>query len=123
MGKTVHSTKLDLSEGNVLGIRLQGRVTEEDYREFLPEMETIIEEHGSIRLLLELKGIQGISPGALWEDLKFDVKHFRDYERLALVGDEQWEKSVATLSKPFVEGEVEFFPPEKLREAWVWIKA
>jgi stage II sporulation SpoAA-like protein len=123
MAQAIHATTLDLSEGNVLGVRLQGRITAEDYAEFIPEMERIIEQHGSLRLLVELKGIQGITPAAIWEDLKFDARHFRGCERMALVGDKDWEKHLATLSKPFVAGEVRFFKPAELRSAWSWIKS
>ena len=122
MAQVTRATTLDLSEGNVLGIRLQGRLQEQDYSEILPEMDRIIKEHGKLRLLLELKGIQGIEPAELWESLRFDQSQFADYERLALVGEEEWEQVLAALSEPFTQGEVKFFPPVELREAWAWVK-
>jgi len=73
-------------------------------------------------MLIELKGIRGITPEAIWEDLKFDVRHFRACERLAIVGDAGWESWLATLSKPFVAGQVRHFEPAELREAWAWLK-
>ena len=123
MAQAIHATKLDQSEGKVLGVRLQGRVTADDYAEIIPQMEQIIDQYGALRLLVELKGIQGMTPGAIWEDLKFDARHFRDCERMAIVGDKDWEKWLATLSKPFVSGEVRFFEFHDLREAWAWRKA
>lgn len=122
MAQVTRATTLDLSEGNVLGIRLQGRLQEQDYSEILPEMERIMKQHGTLRLLLELKGIQGIEPAALWGSLKFDLRHFAHYERLALVGEEEWEKVLGVLSQPFVKAEVKYFPPAELREAWAWVK-
>ena len=122
MAQVTRATTLDLSEGNVLGIRLQGRLQEQDYSEILPEMARIIDQHGKLRLLLELKGIQGIEPSALWESLKFDAGQFANYERLAIVGEEEWERVMPALSRPFVQGEVKYFPPAELREAWAWLK-
>ena len=123
MNQTIHSTKLDLSEGNALGLRLQGKLTADDYDQFLPEIERVLEKHDKVRLLIELKGVKGITPKALWKDLKFDIRHFRDIERLAVVGEEKWDEVLTTLSKPFVGGEVKHFQPSELRSAWSWIKS
>ena len=38
-----------------------------------------------------MTGFQGWDAGAAWEDLKFDLKHFGDIERLAMVGDKKWQ--------------------------------
>ena len=64
----------------------------------------------------------GWQVGALWEDIKFDAKHFRDIERLALVGDRQWEKGMAVFCKPFTTAKVRYFPSEKLDEAANWLQ-
>ena len=45
MGQTVHSTILDLSEGNTLGIRLQGRLTKGDNATFLPTLDEVMAKH------------------------------------------------------------------------------
>jgi hypothetical protein len=56
-------------------------------------VEKWIQEHGKVSLPLNVSAFRGWSPGALWEDLKFDIKHCRDVSRLALVADnsnKQW---------------------------------
>lgn len=120
--EAIKSTILDLSEGKCLGIRLQGRLEKEDYDEFIPRLEQVIETHGKARLLLELKGIRGITPAALWEDIKFDVKHIRDIERLAIVGDADWQQWLVSMSKPIISGDAKYFEPKELRAAWAWLK-
>jgi hypothetical protein len=42
----------------------------------------------------------------LWEDIKFDVKHFNDIERLAITGENKWEKGMAAFCKPFTTAKV-----------------
>mgnify|MGYP006185093905 CR=1 FL=1 len=42
-----------------------------------------IKEHGKLRVLLILQDFHGWTAGAMWEDSKFDLKHWRDIERLA----------------------------------------
>jgi hypothetical protein len=32
-------------------------------------------------------GFQGWDPSALWDEIKFDLRHANDFERVATVGD------------------------------------
>jgi hypothetical protein len=60
---------------------------------------------------------------ALWEDIKFDVKHFADIERLALVGESKWEAGMAVFCKPFTTAKIKYFDESKAAEAQEWIRA
>ena len=53
----------------------------------------------------------------LWQDIKFDVKHFGDIERLAMVGEKKWEQWMATFCKPFTTATVKYFPQGQSAEA------
>lgn len=107
--------------GNVLEVRLSGRLTGEDYERFVPELERLIREQGKLRLLVRMHDFHGWSLGALWEDLKFDIKHFADIERLALVGERKWESGMATFCKPFTKAEIRYFDEAQEAEAVNWI--
>ena len=69
--------------GKVLEVRASGKLSKEDYGHFVPVVEKLIQQHGKIRVLFQMHDFHGWEAGALWEDIKFDVKHFRDIERLA----------------------------------------
>src|SRR5579863_8238691 len=95
---------IQLNEKNttkVLAVRVSGKLTKEDYERFVPEFERLVKEHGKIRVLFEMTDFHGWEAGALWQDIKFDVKHFTDIERLAMVGDKKWEKGMSVFCKPF----------------------
>ncbi len=121
--EAIKSTMLDLSDGKVVGFRLQGRLEKADYDRIIPLLESKIERFGKIRVLLEIKELRGITPAALWEDLKFDVRHAKDVERLAVVGDTDWQEWMAKISQPLIAGEARFFEFADLRDAWTWLKA
>ena len=62
-----------------------------------------MQQHGKICILFEMEDFHGWKTAALWEDLKFDLKHFAAIERLAMVGDRKWQKGMrgsAVLSLP-----------------------
>jgi hypothetical protein len=107
--------------GKALTVRLSGKLSKEDYGAFVPEVERLIREHGTVRLLVEMRDFHGWDAGALWEDLKFDVKHFRDVERIAFVGDRRWQKGMAAFCKPFTTADIRYFDRERIGEARRWI--
>src|SRR6202049_2479843 len=87
--------------GKGLVVTLSGKTAKQDYEHFVPEVERLIRQHGKIRMLVRLRDFHGWTLGALWEDIKFDLKHFADIERLALVGDRKWEAGMAVFCRPF----------------------
>jgi hypothetical protein len=112
------------SAGKILWLRASGKLTEGDYREvFLPRLETVIREHGRVRLLFQLEpDFRGWTPRALWEDLKLDLKHLGDFDKVALVGASLYVDAGMKLFARFMPGEVRTFLREHLAEAWIWIQ-
>ncbi len=86
--------------GNIIEVQATGKLTKEAYEIFVPTTEKIIEEQGKIRILFSMHDFHGWSAGAAWEDFKFDLKHFKDIERLAIVGETKWEKGWRPFAVP-----------------------
>ena len=107
--------------GKVLEVKLTGKLTRQDYEQFVPAVERLMRERGKVRMLLRMHDFHGETMGAMWEDLKFGVKHFADFERLALVGDRKWEAVMAFFCKPFTRAAVRYFDEAKADEAVLWI--
>lgn len=107
--------------GNVLEVLVTGKLTKEFYEAFRPAVEEIIQQHGKVRILLQMHDFHGWTAGALWEDIKFDFKHWHDIERLAMVGQSKWEQGMAAFCKPFTTAKIKYFDESKLDEARAWI--
>jgi hypothetical protein len=113
---------LEKSSGKVIGVRVNGKLVHADYAQFVPRLEQLIKEHGSIRCYCELTDFHGITPHALWDEFKFDIKHFKDLERCAMVGDPSWHHWMSTISeKLFSSASVKYFDESQAQEAWDWI--
>ena len=116
------SVELRAEEGtNILDITLSGKLTREDYASFVPEVERLIKEHGKLRMVCRLKDFHGWTMGALWEDMKFDWRHFSDFERIAFIGDKRWEAGMATFCKPFTKATLRYFDVADAAKAVEWI--
>jgi len=77
--------RLDESSGHVIGFRIHGKLTKEDYTDlFVPELEKVIRKHGKGRLLLLMKHFEGWTLGGAWEDF-FNAPKFFSIKRMAVV--------------------------------------
>jgi hypothetical protein len=106
-----------------LEINLTGKLDKDDYKQFIPQVEEAIKAHGKLRLLVHMRDFYGFTAGALWEDIKFDARHFSDFDRIAFVGDKKWEAVMSNFCKPFTRAETRFFPEGQLQEARLWLQA
>jgi hypothetical protein len=104
-------------------VHATGKLTKDFYETFVPAVEERIKEVGKIKVLFVMEDFKGWTAGALWEDVKFDLMHWRDIERLALVGESKWEKGMAAFCKPFTKAHVKYFDHAQLAEAREWIAA
>ena len=112
----------DENEGKVLTVRIHGKLTKADYVYFAPEFERLVQLNGKVRVNFNMDGFHGWETGALWEDIKFNVKHFSDIERLAMVGDKKWEQGMATFCKPFTKAKIRYFDHTHASEARKWME-
>ena len=95
--------------GKVLEVQVSGKLTHDDYNRFVPAFERLVKQHGKIRVLFEMADFHGWQAAALWDDIKFDLKHFSHIERLAMVGDKKWEQGMAAFCRPFTTAKVQYF--------------
>jgi len=112
----------DEDEGNLLAIQVNGKLTKADYVYFAPEFERLVQLNGKMLVLFDMTGFEGWEAGALWEDIKFDVKHFSDVERLAIVGHKVWEHGMSLFCKPFTTAKIRYFEHDQAAEAREWLK-
>ena len=116
-------TSIETGSAKLLGFKLSGKLTAEDYHGFVPAVEAALgTEGGKVRLLALLEDFHGWEAKAAWEDLKFGVRHYADFDRIALVGDQRWEEWMASLCKPFTRAEVKYFDKSEIDAAWVWAR-
>lgn len=107
--------------GKILSVHVSGKLVAADYVHFVPEFERLVRQNGKLRVLFDMTGFHGWEAGALWEDIKFDVKHFADIQRLAMVGEAKWEQGMAAFCKPFTKATIRYFDHAKAAEARKWL--
>jgi len=108
--------------GRTLEVRVSGKLAHEDYQIFVPEFERLVKLHGKLRVLFEMTDFHGWEAKAVWDDIKFDVKHFTDIERIAMVGNKKWEKGMSVFCQPFTTAKLRYFDLGEVMQARQWLE-
>ena len=106
---------------NVVGIAVEGRVTEKDCQDVLmPAIRKSLKRHDKIRLYYELNSR---FPGAAWDDLNVGIEHVPPCERVAIVTDVGWIRYTVKALRFLIPGEIQVFPTIQASEGRAWITA
>ncbi len=113
----------DMPEG-VTGIRVSGRLSGDDIREFEPAMDGIV-VNGEIRIVEVIApDYEGYGPGGLAEDLKVGFgalfKHHSAFKRIAVVSDKAWVAHTLHAVAWMIPGELQVFGIDELDRAKEW---
>jgi hypothetical protein len=106
----------------LLEVHLTGKLTGADYKQFVPQTERFFSAGGKVNVLVLMHDFHGWSMGGVWQDIVWDFKHFRDIDRLALVGEARWQEMMSKVCKPFTQGEVRYFDSRDLPKAREWVE-
>ena len=109
--------------GKVLEVQVRGKFTHDDYLQFAPRFEALLKQHEKLNVLFHMVDFHGWEVAAIWDDIKFDVKHFSDIARLAMVGDKKWEKGMSVFCRPFTGAKIRYFDSSALSQARAWVSA
>lgn len=110
---------------SVIAFAAKGEVSGEDYgRVLILAVEAAFQRSRRIRIYYEI-GPQctGFGPGAMWEDTKLGVKHWSQWERMAVVTDVEWIRVALNAFRFLVPGEVRIFAMSEAAQARAWITA
>ncbi|WP_321289988.1 STAS/SEC14 domain-containing protein [uncultured Sunxiuqinia sp.] len=112
---------LNLTEKNLIAIRINGEVKKVDYDMITPLIDGRVKDYGKIKMYIEIESIDGIKPSAFKEDLKTYIRHFNHIEKIAVVGRSKWEKLWSNLASPFVSGQIKYYDHAEVSDAVKWI--
>jgi stage II sporulation SpoAA-like protein len=112
--------KLEALPDGVIGFEVEGKIQAEDYRDVvIPAVEEAARA-GEIRFVIVIPEFHGMNPGALWQDLKVGVEHFRAWKRIAVITDIQWMQQMTSIFGWMTPGEVKTFAIEDRDKAIAW---
>ncbi len=113
---------LDTTTSDLVAFRITGQVDANDYAILKPAFKERIATFDKIRVYAEMYDLEAVTPKAIWEDLKMDIKYVSHVSRVAIVGDSKWEELMVKAAVPFVSGEMKYFDFSQRDAAWAWVQ-
>ena len=114
--------KADIISANALRIIAPKRLKAEDFRQLRPQIDSLINQHGKIRLLIDGSGFEG------WENIAaiqahagFIRSHQQKIERIAVIAPHDWQHWVIGAVRMFLHPEVRAYDKNHENEALQWI--
>jgi universal stress protein A len=125
-GVTIMFQTIPVREDNIFAFKAMGKLTDADYQYFLPELTSLIDNYGPISLFIELEDFHGWEAKAAWDDFKFGKDHDKDFIKIAIVGENRWQKWMSIIGNAFgsafFETKVRTFLREDFQDAWDWLR-
>jgi hypothetical protein len=95
-----------------------------DYRDvLLPAVEATLATGAKVRIVLVFESFDGVSGGAVGQDLKMGIEHLTGWKRIAVVTDVDWMRHLISLFGWMTPGEVRVFPLVERADAVSWAAA
>jgi hypothetical protein len=104
-----------------LSLKAQGKLTHHDYEIITPMIDSALAEVSApkVRALIDGTEFEGWELRAAWDDFKLGLKHGKDFEKIAIYGNKDWQKLAATIGQWFISGEVQYFEDEQAAINWL----
>ena len=107
--------------GHFPTVHVSGILSQADYERFVPQFEQFFQQPRRLRVLFDMTGFHGWEAAAIWEEIKFDAKHLAGIERLAMVGDMNWQHVMAVFCQPFTKAKTQYFDHTDFAGARRWL--
>jgi hypothetical protein len=113
---------LAMGGDKVIGIRIKGRVESADFETVTGVIEEKFGGQDRVRIYVEIEDFGGMSLPVFLKDLRFSLKHYKQFEREAVVSDKAWLKTFVTVTdKLFPSIEAKHFSFADKEKALSWI--
>jgi SpoIIAA-like len=115
---------LPQSTETCLAVRFSGKVTGQEYQQFLDAIEGRLKTSDKISLVCELVGFDFYGDfESAKKDFKFGFGEYKHIHRAAFVGDQKWIEWFTRLVGPFTRAEEKHFPADQFEAAFRWASA
>lgn len=108
-------------ETNMIEIEVDGKVSENDVKDFKDYVDQKKKDLGELNLLVEIKNL-GYTLDGLKEEIKFDIKHLDKFDKIAVLSEKKWIDLCTQLTKALPNVEVKHFDSEEKEKALYWLR-
>ncbi|WP_207422517.1 STAS/SEC14 domain-containing protein [Desertivirga brevis] len=114
--------QLPETKQDLLAVRVNDVLSTEDLQLYKQLINAIIAKYGSVRLYFEMKEFKGWEPLGFLENGLFDLLHGINFNRVAMVGEKEWQHWAARLASPVKKKGIRYFDLKDKDKAIHWLE-
>jgi hypothetical protein len=115
---------IEILEGSTpicLAVHFSGKVTGQEYQQFLDALAERLQAGSQVSLVIEFAGFEFYGDfEAAMKDFKFGFGEYKHIHRVAFVGDQKWIAWFARFVGPFTRAEEKHFAAGQFDAAYTW---
>jgi hypothetical protein len=114
--------KIEVISGNAVKIKAPEKLKADDFLQIAPQIDSLIKQHGQIRLLIDASEFSGWESIAAFENhARFIKSHQQRVERIAVIAAHDWQYWLIGAVRIFLHPEVRAYDKSDENEALQWI--
>ncbi len=113
------------SHDNYIAIKASGKLNADDYAQLIPQIETLITQHGTIHILAILDQLQGWDIKKVYDDFAFAKNNKDKLTKIAIVGEKKWKKWLTGFAWLFINikvTQIKYYEFHQLEQARQWVQ-
>ncbi len=113
-----------LNKSYFLNMQIIGKLTHDDYQETMPLIESFIKDISDtkVNVFVDITQLEGWELQAAWDDLKFGLKHSRDFGKIAVLGRTNMQAWMTKIGNWFTFAKIEYFEDKEEALRWLELK-
>ncbi len=112
---------IDLHSDRIVAYQFSGKITADEIKSIADLLDKKTDRTEKMRFYAEYTTADGVTPKAIWEDLKFDLSHLTDFDKAAFVIDSDVLGLSAQVANLVPGLEVKYFKPDEQAQARQWV--
>lgn len=105
-----------------VAIKAVGKLTHNDYERLTPMLEAAMKQvdEPKINVLFDATEFDGWELRAAWDDFRLGIKYGKEFYKVALFGEHEWQSWATRVASWFVSGEVRNFTHYESAVLWLF---
>ncbi len=111
------------TRGKILVVKLTGVLEHGHLQEANDLVEEKLQGLENARVMVDMRHYEGAEDfKTLWEEFKFVTTNRDGVEKIAVIGELDWQKLATLIVSPFTHAHEKFFEPEEMDDALQWLR-
>ncbi|MCY4046288.1 MAG: STAS/SEC14 domain-containing protein [Cellvibrionales bacterium] len=104
-----------------LSMKAIGKLTHEDYEKITPVIDSALDavSNEEVNVFIDGTELEGWELRAAWDDFKMGMKHNKQFHKVAIYGNKEWQEKASKVGSWFTSGEVKFFDNQQKAMDWL----